>query len=86
MKTKTKRFLFNILQKFLAIAFLAAAAAVEFSETADSTGGGVLLVVLPFCAALFFTKEKHKPQTPICPDGKRDRTILPSCVSMISPL
>ena len=57
MKTKTKRLLFNLLQKFLAIAFVAAAAAVEFSETADSTGGGVLLVVVPFCAALFFTKE-----------------------------
>ena len=57
MNTKTKRLLFSLLQKFLAIAFLAAAAAVEFSETADSTGGGVLLVVVPLCIALFFTKE-----------------------------
>ena len=57
MKTKTKKLLFNLLQKFLAIAFLAAAAAVVFSETADSTGGGVLLVVVPFCLALFCTKE-----------------------------
>ena len=57
MKPKTKRLLFNLLQKFLAVAFVAAATAVEFSETADSTGGGVLLVVLPFCLALFFTKE-----------------------------
>lgn len=57
MKTKTKKLLFNLLQKFLTIAFVAAAAAAEFSETADSTGGGVLLVVVPFCLALFFTKE-----------------------------
>lgn len=57
MNTKTKRLLFSILQKFFAIIFLAAATAVEFSETADSTGGGVLLVVVPFCIAMFFTKE-----------------------------
>lgn len=57
MNTKTKRLLFSLLQKFFAIAFIAAAAAVEFSETADSTGGGVLLVVIPFCLAMFFTKE-----------------------------
>ena len=57
MKTKTKKLLFNLLQKFLAIVFAVATTAIVFSETADSTGGGVLLVVLPFCAALFFTKE-----------------------------
>lgn len=57
MKTKTKKLLFNLLQKSLAILFLAAAAAVEFSETADSTGGGVLLVVAPLCIAIFFTHE-----------------------------
>lgn len=53
----TKKALFNLLQKILAIAFLAATTAVVFSETADSTGGGVLLVVIPFCLAMFFTKE-----------------------------